>query len=152
VAQLSLPTSPDKSIAIPAGLAANERGVLELLNRAGTTFAAAVRGPDVRPLSEIYTGRALEVWTAYVNTLLFRGEYDANELQSISLIEFRLEGPNDAFARTREQWTSARHESASRRRLSSLDILQEVEYHIVRIDSRWLIRDGNLTVINQTQN
>jgi hypothetical protein len=126
--------------------------VLELLNRGGEVFAAAIRGPDVRPLSEIFTGRALEVWSAAVNGLIALGAYDENELRSISLLDFRMEGSSEAYARTRERWTTARHERASGRRLSSSEIVQEVEYRVARVDSRWLIRDGSLTVVSQTPN
>lgn len=148
--QLVLPTEPMTQIPIPGGLPAEQRRVLEAINRHSAAFIAAVRGPDIRPLHDAATGKTLAAWTAYINGLLSRSEYDEAELLSISLVELHQEGPDAVVARTRERWRNVRHDSSTRRRLSGVETVQDVEYQIARLDGRWMIRDGLLTVLSAT--
>jgi hypothetical protein len=145
-----LPTESSTQIPIPDGLSDEQRRVLESINRHSAAFIAAVRGPDIRPLHDVATGKTLAAWTAYINGLLSRGEYEEAELLSILLVELRQEGPDVAVARTRERWRIVKHDSATRRRLSGVETAQDVEYQIARLDDRWMIRDGILAVVSAT--
>jgi tRNA A-37 threonylcarbamoyl transferase component Bud32 len=146
------PTDPARQIRIPDGLPAAERAVLELLNRNGPAYIAAVRGPDEGPLRGIFTGPALDDYSRHVATLRQNGQYEVADLLTISLAEFQLDGPDDAYARTVERWTNARYDRASGRRLSGTETLYNEEYRFVRIDGAWLIHLNPNTVISRSEN
>ncbi len=150
--RMSLPTAPAAQVPIPAGLTQQEREVLTLLNRNGSVYAAAVRGPDVAPLREVFTGAALTQYSAEVQRLQAAGQYHVTGVVTISLTRFDLEGPDGASLSTREVWSTATHDKASGRRLSGVTTTYDEFYRFVRRDGRWLISENTYRQISQTAN
>ena len=146
VRAFTLPTEPARTIPIPAGVDPQVREVVLAINRAGPAYISAVRGPDEGPLREIYTGKALEVYSAFVAQLRAAKQYEADELITISLVELRPDEADRAFARTRERWKLVRVEAGGKR-VSAQETVYDEEYVLVRANGRWLIESNPFTVV-----
>ena len=148
--QLSLPTEPARRIPIPDGIDPNARAVLAVLNLNGPAYIAAMRGPDEGPLRDAFTGPAYEQYAKKVAELRAAGQYEINDLVSISLTAFGMDGPDAAHASTVERWRYELYERSSGRRLRASETVYTEEYRFARVNGQWLTRVNTYTVVSTT--
>jgi hypothetical protein len=137
---------------LPSGLDATQRAVLEVINRNGAAYSEAVRETDVRPLQGVFTGAAYDHNVKIVTDLDAARQYMEAELVTISLVEYRLDGPNSAYVRTEERWKFAVFERATGRRVRVSEEVYREEYRLFRADVRWLIGENNVLTISTAPN
>ncbi len=150
--RIAMPTEPARRIPIPDGMDPNERAVLAVLNLNGSTYIAAMRGPDEGPLRDIFTGPAFEQYAKFVADLRAAGHYEVDELVTISLTGFVMDGPDAARATTIERWRAELYERDSGRRLRGNETVYTEEYRFVRRDGQWLIHTNIYAVVSATPN
>jgi tRNA A-37 threonylcarbamoyl transferase component Bud32 len=148
--RLSVPTAPGRQVPIPAGLPSPDREVLELLNRNGQAYIAAMRELNEARLEEVFTGTALETYSGFLRNLRAAGRYEESLVASIVVHEFRVDGPDSAFARTQERWMSEQFDRASGRRLGGTDTVYDEQYRFVRVNGRWFVSENTFVVVSQS--
>jgi hypothetical protein len=95
---------------------------------------------------------ALETYSGFVKNLRDAGRYEQSEVVSIVVHELRIDGPDSAFARTEERWTSEQFDRASGRRISGADTVYDEQYRLVRVDGRWLVSENPFVVVRRSTN
>lgn len=150
--RLAVPTAPGRQIPIPLGLPSPDREIVELLNRNGSAYIAATRNVDEARLQEVFTGAALETYSRFVRNLREAGRYEQSEVVSIVLNELQIDGPDSAFARARERWTSEQFDRASNRRISGADTVYDEHYRFVRVNGRWFVSENAFVIVSQSTN